>query len=106
MEDVSKYVKKKKSNVSKASKRADHKHEYELVIVKWVWSDPFLKGKPSYHLGERCTICNKIRSLAWNDNRNFYINEEFNGVRTLRLPTFDEIKARYGQLEVVDELLD
>lgn len=50
--EVPSYKKKKKrSDVSKAEARSDHKHEYEPCIVKYL----------VYNWGERCKVCGRIR---------------------------------------------
>ena len=50
--DVPKYRKKKKSGKSLASRRSDHKHEYQRVILDI--------GLGAYHWGGCCTICGRI----------------------------------------------
>jgi len=51
--EVGKYTKKKDSNVSKASAKANHKHDYKEVLLIEAKS-----GRPK--LGTVCSICGKI----------------------------------------------
>lgn len=53
---------KKHSQKSKAAKRADHKHEYEKVIIKTIFG---------YCWGGRCRICGRI------NEGNGYHSKEF-----------------------------
>ena len=45
--------KSKTSSKSNSSKRADHKHKYERIILKWIFG---------YKWGKRCSICGRIYS--------------------------------------------
>lgn len=43
--------KSKTASRSNSSKRADHKHQYERIIMKWIFG---------YQWGRRCTVCGRI----------------------------------------------
>ena len=56
--DTPAYRKKKPSSKSLAQKRSDHRHEYELCIIKSLL----------YSWGERCRICGRFRSNRRSDH--------------------------------------
>ena len=73
---------KKKSN-KKKSKKSNHKHEYEDVIV-------LLNKFP--HRGQQCKICGKT-------NVGFFFSRKENGFNFLL--NYDEVKKKYPNLKVV-----
>lgn len=61
--ETPKYGKKK---VKKTPKKADHKHQYQNVIIEYTYPRnypvPRLAGKPAYALESYCKICGKLSS--------------------------------------------
>lgn len=57
--EVPKYKKKSKK---KGQPRADHKHEYEAVVLHSWWENPFKQGVTNEHteICKVCTICGRI----------------------------------------------
>ena len=69
-QEVGKYIKKKPSSVSKSSKKANHKHDWQPAIVGY-WENPNslfnILHEPTHHygLGKYCTVCNKVQLRSW-----------------------------------------
>lgn len=86
-DEVSKYLKKKESDVSHAKKKSKHKHIYADCLLK------ALDNKDKLYLGRYCTICGKIDdwSPVWDIiNKNGYICYTI-------LPD-EEVFKKYGHL--------
>lgn len=59
-EETSKHKKKSKtSSKSVSSKRSNHRHDYERVIIKSGFSDA------EYHWAKRCRICGRVDDSEW-----------------------------------------
>lgn len=78
--------KKKKNQVSKSSKRSDHKHQYEKILIKsffWLW-------------GERCTVCGRINTKTTFSKSDFATqNGTDDDKRYYRELSLDEIKKKF-----------
>lgn len=62
--DVPKYRKKKTSSKSHSSKRSDHKHDYEKVIIEgWLFG---------WEWGERCKICGRTEYVLHSDYHDYH----------------------------------
>lgn len=57
--EISKYLKKKESNISKTNKKSKHKHQYEECLIQYKFD---FAGKKCIDtsLKSYCTICGKI----------------------------------------------
>ena len=57
--EISKYLKQKESNVSKANKKSKHKHQYQECLLQYEFN---FAGKKCINtsLSSYCTICGKI----------------------------------------------
>ena len=61
LNDIPKYKKKKKSNVSQVSKKSKHKHIYRDVIIRY----HYVYGNIDYNgltFGQQCIVCNKVNN--------------------------------------------
>lgn len=100
--DIPKYRKKRESNTSKASKKTNHKHEYNLVIVE---SANGSLWKPA----NRCTICGRIKELNFNEMQALYRNHknhDSNSVLSLfwlGCRTKDEAKQAFPEADIIKE---
>ena len=56
--EIPKYLKQKESNVSKAKKKSNHKHQYEECLIQC--NSSIRKGRIITSLHSYCTICGKI----------------------------------------------
>jgi len=95
--DVASYKKKKTSSKSKSSKRADHKHDYEKVILEsWL----------GYEWGGMCKICGRIGGNCFNfsskDRKDFMKprSSESVGYTIRDFLTVDEIKEKYPGIKI------
>lgn len=61
-QEIPKYKKSKKSNISKSNHKSKHKHQYEECLIQY---DSTFVGKTNRHarLDGYCTICGKIGSV-------------------------------------------
>ena len=61
-QEIPKYKKSKKSNISKSNHKSKHKHQYEECLIQY---DSTFVGKTNSHTGLTgyCTICGKIGSV-------------------------------------------
>lgn len=61
-QEIPKYKKSKKSNISKSNHKSKHKHQYEECLIQY---DSTFVGKTNRHTGLTgyCTICGKIGSV-------------------------------------------
>lgn len=88
--DIPKYVKKKKSNVSKSNSKSKHKHEYtECLFVDHNYTPAFPRR------GFYCKICGKI-----NDVKLFETIKSERGNYYVQLSS-DEVYEKYKNLEKV-----
>lgn len=66
--ETPKYRKKK---AKKTPKKADHKHQYQNVIIEYTYPRNYpvsrLAGKPAYALESYCKICGKLSSPVWDE---------------------------------------
>lgn len=62
--EISKYLKQKESNISKAKKKSKHKHQYEECLIQYKSKYNFLTEKQRNEirtsLSSYCIICGKI----------------------------------------------
>lgn len=58
-EEVGKYKKKTKSNVSKAKYKAKHKHEYESCLIRYTYK-AYGRECLSVQIASYCRLCGKI----------------------------------------------
>ena len=71
-QEIPKYLKQKESNISKASKKSKHKHQYEECLIQYKWnfkSNAFTqKQRDTIHtsLSSYCIICGKIGGIIKN----------------------------------------
>lgn len=86
--DEMKY-RKKKSQKSRSSRRSDHKHDYQKVIIQsfcgWTW-------------GKRCSICGRIdNTYRPSSNKEFLKSEykEYPSVSTNYFMTVQELQKKY-----------
>lgn len=100
VEEQPKYRKSKQSNVSKASKKSKHKHEYYDVLLRVRCGLQDEKG--SLHFGRRCRVCGK---LDWNGGLEFHTKESRDGHTYFSVWTDEEILAKYGHLEQYDYII-
>lgn len=87
---------KKHPQNSKASKRADHKHEYERVIIKTFFG---------MHWGGRCKICGRINAGKYYSDKEF-VRPECRNKFAIGLRDFysvEELAVLYPGIEVVIE---
>lgn len=92
-EDITPHRRKKKSNVSKAVKKSNHKHEYRKCLLK-VTNDVNGKQLDSLYLGRICNVCERIRIDSY-----FVTRRTSEG--TYLVLNYDEILAKYTNLEVI-----
>lgn len=61
-QEILKYKKSKKSNISKSNHKSKHKHQYEECLIQY---DSIFVGKTNRHtiLTGYCTVCGKIGSV-------------------------------------------
>lgn len=64
--EIPKRIKKKESHVSKAKKKAQHKHQYAECLIRYKLQD---KEDINTDLKKYCTICGKINNLKLKDYR-------------------------------------
>lgn len=90
--------KKKKDQKSKSSKRSDHKHQYEKIIIRgfigWQWA-------------ERCTICGRIKTKFCVSDREF-IKPEYRQLPYVSWQTYysqEELEELYPDVEIIDASL-
>lgn len=66
--ETPKYRKKK---AKKTPKKADHKHQYQNVIIEYTYPRNYpvsrLAGKPAYALESYCKVCGKLSSPVWDE---------------------------------------
>lgn len=87
-EDVYRHKKKSRSNVSKASKKSNHKHEYEDVLIR-------TKGdKECLCLGKQCKICGNKQITK------YFITEQQGGHTALVIDP-ERIKQIYPDLSII-----
>lgn len=90
--------KKKKSQKSKSSKRSDHKHQYEDIIVKslvgWQWA-------------ERCIICNRVKYKIAISDREFVRPEcrQLPYVSQQTYYTYEELLKLYPNVDIINEFV-
>lgn len=84
-QEAAKYLKRKKSSVSKSSVKSKHKHIYKDVLF-------VCENKP--HKGKYCTLCGKIGDLQ------FFLSEKRNGY--YHVLTTEELYAKFGNLDVIE----
>ncbi len=98
-DDSQAYRKKKPSSKSKAEKRSDHKHEYELCIIRFMWW---------FDWGERCRICGRTRiKHKLTNSRNDFLRPESVGKPGVGLNDFlsvRELREKYPGTNVYEEL--
>ena len=60
--EIPKYLKSTKSNISKSNRKSKHKHHYEecLIQYKWNFKSNVFTNKIHTSLHSYCTICGKI----------------------------------------------
>lgn len=127
--DITKYLKRKESNISKSNRKSKHKHHYEECLIQNKWnfkSNAFTQEeKERIHtsLSSYCTICGKIGGIIKNSKyqkeievlqeqsqteSNFWISisgEEIYEMYHDKLPVFfveDIFKEKYVNLEQND----
>lgn len=89
-EEVGKYVKKKKSNTSKVSKKSKHKHIYKECLL----TCDFLKSN-RIALGSYCIICGRIGGRKIEHNKIMDDDGNFQAYRSL---TNEEILEKHKSL--------
>ena len=57
-DDVGKYRRKKKSNISRSSEKSDHKHQYTDCLLKYT----YMHGYTGYTRAEYCSVCGKLNN--------------------------------------------
>ena len=94
-DEIPKY-KKRKNNSSKSSKRSDHKHDYQLVImggfIGWAWVD-------------RCRICGRVKAKPFSSHKEF-MKPEFRNLPyhcSDSFYSYEELKELYPDVEIVLE---
>ena len=104
-QEIPKYVKQKESDVSKASKKSKHKHQYKECLIQYRYnlkSNIFTqeqKSKLHTSLCSYCTICGKKGSYIKNGKYNIEL-EQLEKERYKRKPYYvpipdEEIYERY-----------
>lgn len=85
---------KKKEQTSKSSRRSDHKHRYEKIILQsfigWSW-------------GKRCTVCGRIEDDAKFFHSKEFIKPECVNKRGLSRDMFygaEELKKKYSDIPI------
>ena len=79
--EISKYLKQKESNISKANKKSKHKHQYEECLIQYRWnfkSNVFTqeeKDKIHTSLNSYCAVCGKIKGYLQNGKYHTEIEE-------------------------------
>lgn len=91
-QEIIKHRKKKASSTSSARKKANHKHNYEKIMIKS--KSEMHTGEFSYYLGERCTLCKRINITDY-----MVTEKEGNHYRMLRN---SEVFDRYKHLPLVE----
>lgn len=87
---------KKKDQKSKSSKRSDHKHQYEKIIIKsligWQWA-------------QRCTICHRIKTKYCISDREFIKPEcrQLPYVSRQTYYSYEEMVELYPDVEIIDK---
>ena len=100
--DIPKYRRKRESNTSKASRKTNHKHEYNLVIVESANGNFW---KPA----NRCTICGRIKELSFNEMLTLYRNHKNHdsnsafGLFWLGCSTKDEAIQAFPEADIIKE---
>lgn len=89
--DVPKYKKKKKP---KTDRRADHKHEYEMALIKSYEIDN--KKIESYNRMKYCIICGKIYETY------FLESERIEGTKFCKFLTDEEKLIKYKDLKILE----
>lgn len=65
-QDIPKYLKSTRSNISRSNRKSKHKHHYEECLIQYKWnfkSNAFTQEEKEYihtQLNNYCTICGKI----------------------------------------------
>ena len=83
--EIGKYRKKKKSDTSRISKKANHKHEYEDCLL--------IKDRRP-HLAKICKVCNKIANVQY-----FLTEKKYGGYWVL---SDEQIYEKYGSLKQME----
>ena len=86
--DVPKY-RKKKSNSSRSEKRADHKHDYQRVIVG------NRLGSGAWHWSKRCSVCGRFGLDKTMTNEFLKPNTFDNVWRLFAYLSLDEVRQKY-----------
>lgn len=93
-QEIPKHLKKKKSNKSRSKEKADHKHTYELCLIKRVTNVPRPLGSTwtSVSVYNYCTICGKIGD-------SFY---DMSKKETIKMNNGNAYTALYKPLEMLE----
>ena len=87
--DLERYRKKKPSNVSHASRKSNHKHQYHpckfLINFNWPW-----RTEPLTELGSYCIICGKIgeKIFLYDTEKAVSFDKENPGAPTFQLADY------------------
>ena len=98
--EVAPYKKKSKTaSNSNSSKRADHKHDYEKVVLKSIFG---------WRWGRRCKVCGRIDSAPYNfstNGRDDFLKPEAIGRPGVSIRSFlnaEEIKEKYPGIRIFE----
>lgn len=99
-DEVLRHKKKSKTaSTSNSSKRADHKHQYERVIIK------FILG---YYWGRKCSVCGRIdeqlKYALTSHGRDFMKPEAIGkpSISTADYLSIEEIRAKYPDVPIFE----
>lgn len=88
-DEISKYKKRLPSNISKAKKKAKHKHDYRPCLLK---ESGDITTKAILYPASYCTICGKIGQSAISDCRTIV---DMNGRKVYSAVTNEELAIIY-----------
>ena len=95
----------KKKVHKKPAKRADHKHKYEVVLVRYADDE---KRLFHYDISKVCSVCGRKEGNFWRQQLSvkgpysFYVEESLNGLLLYRHMTDEEILSRYSNLKIIE----
>jgi hypothetical protein len=97
--DISPHKKKSETATkSKSSKRADHKHQYERVIIKWIFG---------YKWGQRCKVCGRVddgNSFSRSHREDFLKPEAIGkpGISNRDYLSLTELHTKYPNVDIYE----